>query len=43
MPRSALATSGMSTVLLTLMARVQGDVVAYLDLNRTFDPEYVAA
>src|SRR5436190_18843518 len=38
-------TSGMSTIVLTLMARaqVQGDVVAYLDLSRTFDPEYAAS
>ena len=36
-------TSGMSAAILTLMARVQGDVVAYLDLSRTFDLEYVAA
>src|SRR2546423_3070131 len=37
-------TSGMSTIILTLMARAQahGDVVAYLDLSRTFDPEYAA-
>jgi recombination protein RecA len=37
-------TSGMSTIVLTLMARaqVQGDVVAYIDLSRTFDPEYAA-
>jgi recombination protein RecA len=35
-------TSGMSTIVLTLMARAQaqGDVVAYIDLSRTFDPEY---
>jgi len=38
-------TSGMSTIVLTLMARAQeqGDVVAYLDLSRTFDPEYAAS
>jgi recombination protein RecA len=37
-------TSGMSTIVLTLMARAQahGDVVAYIDLSRTFDPEYAA-
>lgn len=38
-------TSGMSTIVLTLMARAQaqGDVVAYVDLSRTFDPEYAAS
>jgi recombination protein RecA len=38
-------TSGMSTIVLTLMARAQaqGDVVAYIDLSRTFDPEYAAS
>jgi recombination protein RecA len=38
-------TSGMSTIVLTLMARaqVQGDVVAYMDLSCTFDPEYAAS
>jgi recombination protein RecA len=38
-------TSGMSTIVLMLMARAQaqGDVVAYLDLSRTFDPEYAAS
>ncbi|HJZ49450.1 MAG TPA: hypothetical protein VKE41_19870 [Roseiflexaceae bacterium] len=38
-------TSGMSTIVLTLMARAQaqGDVVAYMDLSRTFDPEYAAS
>lgn len=38
-------TSGMSTIVLTLMARAQaqGDVVAYLDLSHTFDPEYAAS
>jgi recombination protein RecA len=37
-------TSGMSTIVLTLMAQAQaqGDVVAYIDLSRTFDPEYAA-
>jgi len=37
-------TSGMSTIVLTIMARAQaqGDVVAYIDLSRTFDPEYAA-
>jgi recombination protein RecA len=37
-------TSGMSTIVLTLMARAQaqGDVVVYMDLSRTFDPEYAA-
>jgi recombination protein RecA len=35
----------MSTIILTLMARAQaqGNVVAYLDLSRTFDPEYAAS
>jgi recombination protein RecA len=35
-------TSGMSTIVLSLVAQAQrhGDVVAYLDLSRTFDPEY---
>jgi recombination protein RecA len=38
-------TSGMSTIVLTLMARAQaqGDVVAYVDLSRTFDPEYAVS
>jgi recombination protein RecA len=38
-------TSGMSTIVLTLMARAQahGDVVVYMDLSRTFDPEYAAS
>jgi recombination protein RecA len=38
-------TSGMSTIVLTLMARAQaqGDLVAYLDLSRSFDPEYAAS
>jgi len=38
-------TSGMSTIVLTLMARAQaqGDVVAYIDLSRTFDPEYAVS
>jgi recombination protein RecA len=38
-------TSGMSTIVLTLMARAQAqsDVVAYMDLSRTFDPEYAAS
>jgi recombination protein RecA len=37
-------TSGMSTIVLTLMARAQacGDIAAYMDLSRTFDPEYAA-
>jgi recombination protein RecA len=37
-------TSGMSTIVLTLMARAQaqGDLVAYLDLPTTFDAEYAA-
>jgi recombination protein RecA len=35
-------TSGMSTIVLTLLARAQarGDIVVYMDLSRTFDPEY---
>ena len=38
-------TSGMSTIVLTLMARAQaqGDLVAYIDLSRSFDPEYAAS
>jgi recombination protein RecA len=38
-------TSGMSSIVLTLMARAQaqGDMVAYVDLSRTFDPEYALA
>ena len=38
-------TSGMSTIVLTLMARAQaqGNMVAYIDLSRTFDPEYAAS
>lgn len=38
-------TSGMSTIVLTLMAQAQaqGDLVAYIDLSRTFDPEYAAS
>jgi recombination protein RecA len=37
-------TSGMSTLVLTLLARAQacGDIAAYMDLSRTFDPEYAA-
>src|SRR5215212_6279171 len=35
-------TSGMSTIVLTLLARAQarGDLAVYMDLSRTFDPEY---
>jgi recombination protein RecA len=35
-------TSGMSTIALTLLARAQaaGDIAVYMDLSRTFDPEY---
>lgn len=38
-------TSGMSTIVLTMMAHAQahGDTVAYMDLSRTFDPEYAAS
>jgi recombination protein RecA len=38
-------TSGMSTIVLTTIARAQrrGDVAAYMDLSRTFDPEYGAS
>jgi recombination protein RecA len=38
-------TSRMSTIVLTMMARAQaaGDAVAYIDLSRTFDPEYAAS
>ena len=37
-------TSGMSTIVLTLLARAQahGDIAVYMDLSRTFDPEYAA-
>lgn len=38
-------TSGMTTIALTLIAQAQarGDLVAYVDLSRTFDAEYAAA
>jgi recombination protein RecA len=37
-------TSGMTTLALTVLARAQaqGDLVAYVDLSRTFDAEYAA-
>jgi recombination protein RecA len=37
-------TSGMTTLALTILARAQthGDLVAYVDLSRTFDAEYAA-
>jgi recombination protein RecA len=38
-------TSGMSTMVLRLLARAQaqGDIAVYMDLSRTFDPEYAAS
>ena len=40
-----MPTSGMSTLVLSLLARAQahGDVAAYMDLSRTFDPEYAVS
>jgi recombination protein RecA len=37
-------TSGMSTIVLMLLAQAQarGDIAVYMDLSRTFDPEYAA-
>lgn len=38
-------TSGMSTIVLSLLARAQahGDTAVYMDLSRTFDPEYATS